>query len=184
MDGNAGIDVRQPRARTRTEYGYLTLGSSTTAAIAVLCIIDHTTIDVEVGLYALLVVLACIGGSGWLVRSGDAQRRRDLTVGLVELRTAQDELASLLADLVRQRPRPATTSCRAGMYVSQASQGDTVGMRIPSVDTQTDPAGVTIQRAREDGIEQGFEIGYRAQLAELGIPLLPTARRPRLTGDS
>lgn len=60
-------------------------------------------------------------------------------------------------------------------YVSGA-QGETIGFRKGgTVDDPTDPSGATLQRAREDGIEQGFEIGYTAQLAERGV---------RLIGDS
>lgn len=63
-------------------------------------------------------------------------------------------------------------------YVSGA-QGETIGFRkggtVDDPTDPTDPSGATPQRAREDGIEQGFEIGYTAQLAE---------RVVRLIGDS
>ncbi|MEV4842215.1 hypothetical protein AB0K20_03175 [Micromonospora matsumotoense] len=171
------MEVARPANRARTELGYLILGTVAATAAAFLFTADHTTgIDAAEGTYPLLASLVCVGGCGWLVRSGDARRRRDLTAGLAELTDRLDALAA---------SRTRSTTCRAGMYVSRASQGDTVGIRtIATVDAGTDPAGATIQRAREDGIEQGFEIGYRAQLAERGIPLLPTARRRRLTGDS
>ncbi|MFF0154840.1 hypothetical protein [Micromonospora sp. NPDC005203] len=43
-----------------------------------------------------------------------------------------------------------------------------------TLDAPTDPSGATLQRARENGIEQGFEIGYTAQFAErAAAPLLP-----------
>ncbi|MGC4770820.1 hypothetical protein ACLQ25_17830 [Micromonospora sp. DT44] len=139
------------------------------------------------------------------MRSGDAQRARALEADkrVLQQRPAatEEQLADVVshlatlteqfAALVEQREAGArqlrpTGTCRPGghMYVT-GTQGETVGFRRGTVDGPTDPAGLTLQRAREDGIEQGFEIGYTAHRAEMGVtPLLPRARRPRLTGES
>ncbi|MFE7869782.1 hypothetical protein ACFUYE_05455 [Micromonospora humida] len=177
MADHVGMEVARPATRARTELGYLILGTVAATTAALVFIADHTTgADAVEGTYPLLASLVCVGGCGWLVRSGDARRRRDLNAGL-------DQLTGRLDALAASRTR--STTCRAGMYVSRASQGDTVGIRtMATVDDRTDPAGVTIQQAREEALEQGFEIGYRAREAERGVTLLPTARRRRLTGDS
>ncbi|WP_433310024.1 hypothetical protein ACQP0U_21755 [Micromonospora sp. CA-269861] len=53
------------------------------------------------------------------------------------------------------------------------TQGETIGIRKGgTADDPTDPSGATLQRARDDGIEQRFEIGHTAQLAERGVPLI------------
>lgn len=42
-----------------------------------------------------------------------------------------------------------------------------------------------VRRAREDGLEAGFVIGYQARLGERGVSYLPSRRRRRrLTSDS
>ncbi|MEV0809705.1 hypothetical protein [Micromonospora sp. NPDC050200] len=144
------------------------------------------------GMYAILAAGIVIGGCGWAitwmvgqaerrVRGEAADERRKILDRLTELTSAMEQLSSRGG----ARPGPASP-CRAGghTYASQASQPAPAGIRQTSVDAATGPSGVRLQRAREDGIEQGFEIGYRAQLAERGVTPLPRPRRPRLTGDS
>ncbi|QDY06182.1 hypothetical protein FJK98_02560 [Micromonospora sp. HM134] len=74
---------------------------------AVLFAVDHLArIEVAMGTYPLLGSLVCVGGCGWLVRSGDSRRRRDLNDGLVELlgmqAQAREQLRAELAQLTMQ----------------------------------------------------------------------------------
>lgn len=189
MDNTWGPQAEPPRRHT--EYGYLILGVVAIVITVTLYLVDHLArVDIPIGTYPILASLAGLGGCGWIVRSSDAQRQ-DTHARTEELSQRLAVVEKLLATLAEQRDpgiRPVRlASCRPSghMYVS-GSQGETVGFRKgASVDGPTDPSGATLQRAREDGIEQGFEIGYTAQLAERGVtPLLPRAQRSRLTGDS
>lgn len=56
----------------------------------------------------------------------------------------------------------------ARIYAPRASPGDTVDIPPGTVDGMTEPSGPALQRARDDGIEEGFDIGYRAKLATTG----------------
>ncbi|MFG1884005.1 hypothetical protein [Micromonospora sp. NPDC049102] len=198
MDITGGPRDAEP-PRRRTENCYLIAGVvALTAAAATFTISQLASVTVPQGLYTILVGLSVLGGCGWIVRSGDTQRACALEAGknvLQQRLTAiEEQLATLteqLAALAEQREtatrqlRP-TGTCRPGgnMYVA-GTQGETIGFRRGTVDGPTDPSGLSLQRAREDGIEQGFEIGYTAHLAEMGVtPLLPRARRSRLMGDS
>ncbi|MFI1195535.1 hypothetical protein ACH4T9_20070 [Micromonospora sp. NPDC020750] len=130
----------------------------------------------ESGGYAVIAAAGIVigGGCGWAIRRmvGSNQRRvRDLVTG--EQREVVERLAELTgavsdlrAQLVAQRGAPAGTRRPVG------------GAHVSSFQA------ALVQRAREDGIEQGFEIGYQAHLGECGVPYLPSRRRPRLTGDS
>ncbi|MEU4595361.1 hypothetical protein [Micromonospora aurantiaca (nom. illeg.)] len=172
-----------------------------TAVVAIL-FGQKTGVHVPHGVYAILAGGMVIGIDGWfrswlLRREHRATRRyvaEELDVvrqDVDELRQDTEDVKRLLEQLLdrldesRPRPRPAR-GCRH-VYVSQAAQVDTVRIRQASVDAATDPAGVSpLQRAHEAGVEKGFDIGVRTQLAEMGVPSLPPQRPrvPRLTGDS
>ncbi|MGW5556823.1 hypothetical protein ACWER9_06325 [Micromonospora sp. NPDC003944] len=191
MENTWGPQATDP-PRRHTEYGYLIVGVAAIGITVTLYLVDHLAdVSVPTGTYPILASLAGLGGVGWIVRSSDAQRHDERArQDMLDQRLAAAE--ALLATLVQQRDvgihpaRPAARHIPGGhMYVA-GSQGDTIGFRRgSSVDGPTDPSGATLQRAREDGIEQGFEIGYTAQLAERGVtPLRQRARRSRLMGDS
>ncbi|MEU6387670.1 hypothetical protein ABZ847_29405 [Streptomyces bauhiniae] len=105
MTEQVGMETRP--TRPRTELGYLLMSTVAGTLAAVLFAVDHLAdIEVAMGTYPLLGSLICVGGCGWIVRSGDSRRRRDLTDGLVELLTAQaqdrDQTRAELAQLVMQ----------------------------------------------------------------------------------
>ncbi|MET7949192.1 hypothetical protein [Micromonospora sp. NPDC005324] len=183
MENTGGPRATDP-PRRHTEYGYLILGVAAIVLATTLFLVDHLTpVIIPFGTYPLLANLFGAGICGWVVRSSDLQRQ-DLAQRLARVEAALAALAEQRDVGIRQA-RPVATHRPGGhMYVSGA-QGETIGFRRGTVDAPTDPSGATLQRAREDGIEQGFEIGYTAQLAERGVtPLLHRARRSRLMGDS
>ncbi|RKN38433.1 hypothetical protein D7223_30985 [Micromonospora endolithica] len=203
METTWGFLKQQPRRRT--EYGYLTLATFAGTGLAFVCLVDHFVpgVDFATGVYAGLVSLAGIGGCGWIVRSGDSQRRKDLTDAakqicdrldaVARLATAVDDVATVVVATHDRVASPtvstsrgvASTPCRgAGHMYLGGRQADTVNLRS-KVDAPTNPSLAALEKAREAGIEEGFDIGIKTKLADLGVPTLPKSRpRPRLTGDS
>ncbi|MFI7434190.1 hypothetical protein [Micromonospora haikouensis] len=63
-------------------------------------------------------------------------------------------------------------------------EGDTVGILPPTADAATMPTLDAVRKAREDGVEEGFDIGLKVRLVDMGVVPLERRRRSRLTGDS
>ncbi|SCL31799.1 hypothetical protein GA0070616_4334 [Micromonospora nigra] len=177
---------------------FIIIGTIAATGAGVACLFDSTThIDLPHGLYAILGAALGIGGCGWttchVADRAEARVHRDLGVTVHQVREdlaatnrRLAELTSFLESHVRSASRTYSPPHRATghMYASASSQGATVGILATTVDAATDPAVAAVRRAREDGIEQGFEIGYQARLADVGVTPLGPARARRLTGDS
>lgn len=182
---------------------FMTIGAVCLSIVVVAILFGQETgVHAPQGVYVILAGGMVIGINGWLTswllrREHRASRRyvaEELDVvrqDVDELRQDVEDVKRLLEQLLdrvdelRPRLRPAR-GCKQ-VYVSQAAQVEMVGIRQASVDAATDPAGVSpLQQAHEAGMEKGFDIGVRTQLAEMGVPWLPhqRPRRPRLTGDS
>lgn len=103
MNNTWGPPTSPDPPRRRTEYGYLVLGSTALASAIVLCAVDHLAdADFSRGLYSILTGLFVLGGGGWVVRSGDSQRSRNLVAGLNELR---GDLAASANDVAKLTAR-------------------------------------------------------------------------------
>lgn len=179
---------QSPPSSARAEQTFCTLGFTVLAVACVLCLFEQTgNVQMPRGIYAILAAGIVIGGVGWTVVWSVGRAEARVAAGIeADHREVVDRLAQLTSTVqdTPARTKPAA-SCRApAIYTSRASQGETVGIRAGTVEAPTDPSGRALQRAREDGIEEGFDIGLKVQLADRGVTPLPRPRRPRLTGDS
>ncbi|PZG18997.1 hypothetical protein C1I95_12540 [Micromonospora craterilacus] len=169
------------------------LGTAALTLAAALAYISHATpIEIERNIIDVVTALFVVAMFGWLFTTSDGRRRRDLvagkrelTRGQAELRQGQAVLQAQLAELrweIEQlrralRQRPAVGTCSPGrLYLSRTA--GPVGIQASTVDSGTEPADARLQQAREAGIEEGFDIGLRTRLADLGVPTLPRPRRP------
>lgn len=210
--GTASITEPEPEPPSRglAELVCLAIATACLSVAVVACAFQYKAgVEVARGLYAILAAGIVIGGDGWMiawsVSRAEAQMRRCVAGEMKALRhevaglrqdlQSRDELLAELTskletvsghldDLLSGRPRLASQCRVPGTYMSRVNQGDAVGIRAGTVDAPTDPSGSALQRAREDGIEEGFDIGLKVQLAERGVTPIPRPRRPRLTGDS
>lgn len=193
------------------ELVFFAVGSVAFAIAVILGAFEQSgRVQLPRGVYAILAALMVIGVCGWTIiwvagyvevrarrrtkvhfdelRNEMADHFDALRTEMAELTSAMQKLADRVSEQVQQRQRPASAAaaCRpvGHMYVSGPGQGEAAAARPASVEAPTDPSGSALQQAREDGMEQGFDLGYRAQLADRGVTPLPRPRRPRLTGDS
>lgn len=160
--------------RLSLAHGCLLLAAVSLAVSVLLSLADqYTPVVISRGVFSILAALIVVGFSGCLTQVALGQLRRGQLAVAAETSGLRREVAALRA-----------APCRVAghMYVSQASQPQ-AGTGSTSVDAATDPAGV-LQRAREVGIEEGFDLGLKVKLADLGVPTLPKPRKPRLTRDS
>lgn len=155
-------------------HGCLGLAAVSLVASVLLSLADqYTPVVITRGMFAILAALIVVGVLGCLTQVALGQLRRGQLAVIAEISALRRELAALRA-----------APCRAAgrMHVSQPRQPQ-AGAGSTSVDGATDPVGV-LQRAREVGIEEGFDLGLKVKLADLGVPTLPRPRKPRLTRDS
>lgn len=99
---------------------------------------------------------------GWIIRSAESRVRQEFGDQGAELSVQIEQLRGMLANLTSARAQPIDHPDASG------SAGEAVGIQ------RTNAAAV--RAAREAGIEEGFEIGIRANLAECGVTPLPTRR--------
>ncbi|MEU8298574.1 hypothetical protein AB0C04_15010 [Micromonospora sp. NPDC048909] len=164
---------RQPRI-LEAEHGWLAVAAASAAGFTVAYLVDQTTLaNIHHGAYIGAGAVFIAGGGGYLIRSAERRVRRESAAQLAELTSQVRELRRHLA---RRQP-----SAVGHMYMSHAVGQSTVGIRPATVDGATDPA---LERAREDGIEQGFDLGVKVQLADMGVIPLQRRQKRRLTGDS
>ncbi|TBL44220.1 hypothetical protein EYA84_01910 [Verrucosispora sp. SN26_14.1] len=147
------------RTRSRTECGYLVLGAVTLTAAIVFYLVSHLTpLTLATETYVLLATFYIVGVCGWITRSSDTQRRRDLYTGkeelvrgLIALTAKVDRLSAQLAEVQEQvRHRGGQT------YISQAA-----APRSP-VDATTVPGQTrVVQRNEVDEVRaQAYAEGY------------------------
>ncbi|MEV4196995.1 hypothetical protein [Micromonospora globbae] len=169
------MEVPRDEPPSAGEQVCLALGASFLAGAVALFMADMATPwDAPLGLYPILACLAIGGCCGWQVGAG----RRELRESR---REHQEQMRALIVEVRALRRQVAGARPAGHLYLSHAVGQSDVGIRPTVVDAATDPA---LQRAREDGIEQGFDIGIRAQLADMGVTPLRPRKARRLTGDS
>lgn len=190
-EGTREQRTKHPPIR-RTEYGYLLLGSTTFTAAVLLCAVDHlASVDFSRGVYSILIGSFVVGGCGWIVRSGDSHRRRDLAAGRAELRHEVTELRDLLAGLTKQveqlrkampRQPPVARGVCTGPGHLYLAQTDVDGDTVPTPPRMERPAPVDPEALRveverfvveelgtRDAVRsQGYAEGYVDGIARKG----------------
>lgn len=168
---------------------YLLVSIVTLTVAVVMVIVDHATpVEMASGGYAVLATVSGAAFVGWVVRSASAMLLR-------KVHESHQWMVSQVATPLPPgggrapertvTPRTVRASCRlvAGRtYVSTLAgsgggEGDTAGIPLPTVDAATVPTFDAVRKAREDGVEEGFDIGLRVQLADMGV--VPLERRRR-----
>ncbi|WP_431976211.1 hypothetical protein [Micromonospora haikouensis] len=168
---------------------YLLVSIVTLTVAVVMVIIDHATpVEMASGGYAVLAAVSGAAFVGWVVRSSAAMLLRKVHESHQWM---VSQVATPLPAGGAPAPEPATTprtvraSCRLATgrtYVSTVAaagggDGDTVGILSPTVDAATVPTFDAVRKAREDGVEEGFDIGLKVRLADMGV--VPLERRRR-----
>ncbi|MEU4594396.1 hypothetical protein [Micromonospora aurantiaca (nom. illeg.)] len=174
MNDSWGSQKTEPPTRRRcTEYGYLTLGAAALTADVLFCVIDLVTpVSFEKSVYSILTGLFVIGWGGWIIRSGDVQRRRHLAAAKAETIGAMGALAEkvdTLAEKVDRLPRGDSGGHRVvgSVHMSKvAQQEQTADLRRHPIDADTQPGqlrvvvrGGAVDEARAEGYAEGYVDG-------------------------
>jgi hypothetical protein len=125
------------------EHGYLTLAAVSLPVALVLLVLDYVgAVAVIPGTYGILAALTAVGGCGWLVRSGDTRRRRDIAA-------VHERLSDIDARLAQVLIHSRGTS-RALVYVGRAGAADGTH---DTVDLSA------VEAARAEGFAEGYVTG-------------------------